>query len=471
MFWDLFVRCLWFSCLQSVLSAALVLFLGSFVAWWVVSSSKSICFRFVESLGTWLFALPSLFVAFWYMAIARNFIFLPSAGLGALVIANVLGATLFAAFHLAHHLKRALQERGDQYAAALSLWGCRDFWFWYFLVTRPLFMGAKKLFPILFVSFFSSFSLVLMLAESPSYSSLEVLLFISLLNDFDFQKALILIFSQTAINTLFILWLSRSRDSVEVAAFDKQDVAGVLKNLDSNSKNWFSRVGMLPVVLLTLLLVVGIFPSYWDILGGPPAGFYAALGVTVKLLALALTLFLVQTWIFLRLKTSYLKPLAFLMAITPVLWAGIGFLFRLDVFVEESQMASFFVAAFFLNLLVAGYFAFDLYQQKSQIPQHEAQLMQLWGASTKERFRYWEWPYVRKSVYSSFLLLSLWTLSDVAISGVYLMDQSTLANHARTLASRYDFRGFSWILLLSLLYSVFVFLLRSRYEKGARVRI
>lgn len=473
MFWDLFVRCLWFSSLQSFLSTLLVLGIASVIAWWSLNSPKASRVKLLESLGTWLFALPSLFVAFWYMAISRKFSFLPAAGLWALVIANLLGSLLFTSFQLAHHCRSYLREKADHYGASLSLWGASETSLWRYLVIHPLLLGAKKMFPVLFVNFFSSFSLVLMLAESPSYSSLEVLLFTSLLNDFDFQKALILILVQTAMNSAFIFWISSSgvHSKNESPKYATEDSVTGLEFLNANVRRKIARFGFGGFVVFAFFLVWGLVPNLWDLLKGPPEGFREALWVSTKLLSSTLFVFVLQVWIFLRLQTSTLKKLSLLMALSPVLWAAIGYLLRLDVLVEGSAMLSFAVSAVLLNAMVAGYFALDLQHQKSQIPAHEWQLMKLWGASKKNLFWYLEWAHVRKSVFSSFLLLSLWTFSDVAISGIYLVDQNTLANHARTLAARYDFRGFSWILLFSLLFSTFVFLARSRYEKSVRVRI
>lgn len=205
--WEQVGQILQYSSLQALLSATLSILLGVFTArcfFYLSFKGKILLYK----LFSFAWALPSLVVIFsligvwgnsgWLAQVVNFFGFNANFslyGLHGIVLAHLFLNIPLVMKYTLEGLALIPRQR-HQLAAQLNLQG----WCYFLLVEFPILKGILPYaFSTVFLLCFTSFPIVLMLGGGPKYSTLEVAIYQSVVFEFDFAKAVMLILVQMAV--------------------------------------------------------------------------------------------------------------------------------------------------------------------------------------------------------------------------------------------------------------------------------
>ncbi|EPJ49418.1 MAG: hypothetical protein OFPII_00830 [Osedax symbiont Rs1] len=277
---------------------------------------------------------------------------------------------------------------------------------------------------------FNSFAVVLALGGGPQSTTLEVAIYQALKYDFNIPEALTLAWSQFAIAGLFFMLLYRSSSVPWLAK-------------DANLKQWLPRLSttnkVLFSIIYTLALVFILLPLL-SLLPGLLATKYSSqllfnifqsLALTLTLgIGTALLAMLLAYCIMLPIRNSIivqrqqlqniLQWLANHTLIAPAMVLSVGLYILFLPIIDLDELGMIFVVL--LNTLMVLPFAIQQIRSRLiQFDQDYAILYRSLKLSFWQRFTI-EWPYIKAVIFSTFALVLLIAMGDVAIFSIFGSD-------------------------------------------------
>lgn len=471
----------WFSIKQAALSAVLALLLAWPVARALYYSPRLWCRQGFLSLCVLSFVMPTLILITGLVALlGRQGMISPWLGpdwnlygLPGILIAHVYLNLPFAVRAQLLQMQH-IPDSSWKLAAQLKL----GHWQRLRLIEWPaLRAGMLQLFGFVFVLCFNSFAVVLALGGGPRATTLEVAIYQALKYDFNVPEALTLAWTQLLIaGGLFVL-LNRMGGNQWLG-------------VDSTRQRWTPRPGALMqqvhrivygMAALTLLLpLLALLPGVlqvdlvrfdWLAIARP-----ALITLIIATLAgsgalvLAYAMQLPLRFAHIRGRSALALLLDWLSThalVAPAMVVSVGLYILLLPRLDLDHWGILFVIL--LNLvLIVPYAVQQLRPRLLQFDHQYDRLVRSLKLGLRARLRI-EWPYMRRACVTSFALILLLAMGDVAIFSIFgSSDWTTLPWLIYSYASTYRMGEASVASLLLLLICALVVWLFEHVEKGAR---
>ncbi len=468
-----------FTLLQATLSTVLSLLIGTMLAWALVHQprfwGRSI---FIALLASSL-VLPTLIVAFGILTVLGNHGWLNRLlelatghalggfvyGLGGILIAHVYLNASFASMGILRALESVPVEK-YRLARSLGLSPWRRFWLVEWVAIRSTLpaLGAT-----IFLLCFSSFAIVLLLGGSPAYNTLEVAIYEAVRIDFDLPYALRLAMIQLGISVMLVLLTAR----LPGGTTNLKAPARPLPWPDPlpwrlTQRGVLAVLGVLYLLPLIAIVIDGLAADLSSLLTRPL--FLRSLGMSLGIATVSMFLTLIlslglsdarrhfdlpyrlpRTPLFAMLRLLVTFSGNLYLAV-PSLILGLGF-FLLARQLGGSMQGWALIAIITANVLMALPFALAvLVPAMQRTARRYDRLLFSLGLTWWQRWRYAEWPYLRRSLgYIAALsfALSLGDLGVVALFGN--REITTLPWYLYGLMGSYrttDAAGVAFVLLL-----------------------
>lgn len=419
------------SFLQSLVSAFCAVVLGIFFARALVSPKvpQSILKILQIFLLTPLF-LPTLVVCLVLLLALDPF---PFGNIGIIVthlfvFSGVVGVSLS---------RVLIAKLGPSADVAMTL-GSGQFLFWRKIVIPAIFRDLLVQFGLIFAACFSSFSVPLLMGGGKA-ENVEILIYESIRNSGDWSGALLLTLAQLLILFTLSYFLQQNRKQAEI-----QKVYST-HPLFSTRFDFYLASGFVIFLFIYLIKIFILVLSSVSWATFLQKDLFVLSGGTfvVSLLSLLMTGFLFFVFLYLsedqklhQFLSSYFAPSTALGALAVA--AAFG----------SSGAKVYFVIAFILSL-----FCFPILYKLFWESDYK-KILKLWevsktlGASRILTVRHVLFPFARKSLERSLLLVLVWASSDFAISRVVSLQEETLAMRIDRLLGSYYFEGAFLILLV-----------------------
>ena len=448
-FWpvsDRIVSLLKFTLFQATLSTLLSLLLGLLLAWSLAHQPRFCCRSIVVALFSSSLVLPSLIVAFGIIAVLGNHGWLNQLaalltghtfgsyvyGLGGILIAHVYLNASFASIGLLRAFESIPVEK-YRLSASLGLSPWQRFWILEWAAVRG---SIPRIGITIFLLCFSSFAIVLLLGGSPAYNTLEVAIYEAVRIDFDLPAALQIASIQLMISITLLLLASGMPQG--------------LNNLKSSSRlvPWAERrsATLLQRLVILLLSLIYLLPLIAVVLDGFHADlmhlfsqplFLRSLGMSLWIAAVSALLTVLFSIALAEARRHFGLPLritehgigrifglmiAFsgnLYLAVPSLIMGLGFF--LIARTMGGSMTGWGIAALLsANFLMSLPFALAVMIPAMQkTARRYDKLAFSLGLTPLQRWRYAEWPYLRRSIgYIAALSFSL-SLGDLGVIALF----------------------------------------------------
>ncbi len=443
---DQILSLLKFTLFQATLSTFLSLFLGLLLAWSLAHQPRFCCRGMVVALFGSSLVLPSLIVAFGIISVLGNHGWLNQLaqlltghsfgnyvyGLSGILIAHVYLNASFASLGLLRAFESIPVEKYRlSTSLGLSPWQRFKTLEWVAIRSTLPRIGIT-----IFLLCFSSFAIVLLLGGSPAYNTLEVAIYEAVRIDFDLPSALQIASIQLMISIGLLLIAS--------------GMPRGLNNLKESSRlvPWPERHGpaLLQRATILLLIIIYLLPLIAVVLDGLHADlvhlfsrplFLRSLGMSLGIAAVSAALTVVFALLLADARRHFGLPLRiaeqgigrlFGLLITfsgnlylavPSLIMGLGF-FLIARTVGGSMNTWGLIALLTANLLMSLPFALAIMipAMEKTARRYDRLTLSL-GLSPLQRWRYAEWPYLRRSIrYIAALSFSL-SLGDLGVIALF----------------------------------------------------
>ena len=490
------VSLLKFTLFQATLSTLLSLLLGLLLAWSLAHQPRFCCRSLVVALFGSSLVLPSLIVAFGIIAVLGNHGWFNQLaalltghtfgsyvyGLSGILIAHVYLNASFASIGLLRAFESIPVEK-YRLSTSLGLSPWQRFWTLEWIAIRA---SIPRIGITIFLLCFSSFAIVLLLGGSPVYNTLEVAIYEAVRIDFDLPAALRIAATQLMISIALLLIASGMPHG--------------LNNLKQSSRliPWpeTRRTAFLQRSIILLLSVIYLLPLIAVVLDGLHADlvrlfsrplFLRSLGMSLGIAAVSAFLTVLFSVALADARRHFGLPLritnrrigrlfglliAFsgnLYLAVPSLIMGLGFFLMARNMGGDMTLWGI-VALLSANLLMSLPFALAvMIPAMEKTARRYDKLAFSLGLNPLQRWRYAEWPYLRRSVgYIAALSFSL-SLGDLGVIALFgSREITTLPWYLYQLMGSYrttDAAGVALVLLV-LVFGVFFAVQYGENEAG-----
>lgn len=478
-FWQIVFRSLLWSIAQAAVSTFLILFFSVLVGNYLVFTSQKIrriASKFLDFWGEFLFALPGVVGSFVFLGLSQ--ILIPGIypqGLWAVVACNFLLGCLWSVSFVFRKQLDWIQGPGSQQLESWATLGANPVALCFHpagpAVRRAMFAG-RQILPLLFVTYFSSFSTVLILGPGGANATPEVMLFYSLLHEGRSVRTLawvgvVLILGfclNRMLNSPNLLGTPLSRRSPNGEHFFRGEAKPeILKWVEPPFKGIFGlSLLFLPVVAFGLGFV-RIFEVKWG--SFEVSEFFLAGQGSVTLMATTVVWGIFFLGVFLLEVPTLRSFFKNTWLLGPTTWAAVLIL----LLPSNLNRESFWLGGLACVLSFLPWLARAQKPLSALLPNSEVETFRVLGGRKKDLFFFLLLPRLKTVWIGILVLLALCSLGDASIPALFLGESETLASMGRRLGQRYNFSGMTLLTLVMFSASTLLFAIGKGKTRGTGI--
>lgn len=473
-FFVLTARSILFTSLHSLLTATIVIIIGSLIAVGVfLFKGKTYYYlsTFVSSFGYFSFVLPGVSVALLVLSLSQKLSVVPSQGLLAILCAHIILNLFFFTAQLQTRIQNFFSSQGRRFfEAGLSL-GASPHQSLINTLSPIIKNEANVWWPMIFYWSFNAFSTTLILAGKPYYSSPEVLLYYSLQNNFSSGRVLFLVLLNILIAFVLYLFLMKNRQQ-QRSSLSFSNIYSWSPTDKCRSFTIYKSIGCIAVLIWICVLGFGVLSPLFHFLiqNSPPSEIVSSFKNSL-VLAFFTAVFSCLFAGALFMSPQRIRGLTYFLSLlmSPTLLAAIWIGFGLDFWLlNKPYLIQIGVCAFLISLAQVSLTAIWVDMRLLNRPKNISWAGATLGAKPSQIFLSLTLPLNRDLFIKVGGLAFLLGLGDIALSTLLLQDVEFAAGLSRVLALRYDYSASRWLLTFILLTSIIISLFSLVGSKGSK---
>jgi len=452
--------------LSSLGSGVLGLGFGFFLAFFDFSH-KHQWVKFFRLLGNYCYTLPGVSVAMFVLLAARAFPAIPSQGLWAIVWAHIFMNFLYVSIQVFYLLTAWLSKTGKQDLENAWMLGMSPLRSIVTLMPRIL---APQFFSIIVPVFLYScvaFSTVLILGADPQIATPEVLLFYFASSDPNPERLRFVFLWVFVFYSILFLLFRKYLKPKEHFNFGQWNLGSDFA-LFKNAPVW--SLVLLPLFSLPALsfLFLPLWRMFEEMLLKQKSVDILWFQATLRSFGIALFAGMLAVLVYrglLRSRSSYNQVMMHWIVFSPMQLVLFWLASPIAAFDIDSALLQFLLLSVLLVALQWPLIAFWIEERKVQLPRELIESSLVLGLSPKQIPSKIFTPLFRDLEYRIFYTVALLSFGEIILFDLFAPRWEVLATLSRQTASRYDFFGVSWSLLMTFVFGILLSILGRYFSR------